>query len=247
MRAWRASGWVETHRGSSRWESAVSVVHRGGERRFEVVQRVDPRLTPGAQTAPSEETLVGSQGRSPGADAPRGMRRDATWSAYVMPKDAPSWLAMRGATIMRLAPRRKTSSWWSELRGASAPGEQPAAPPRSKSTVQPEPQVSTWGRRVVQPRNASSHPDARHKPFIRTHRRPHDASLRTRTVRRIWPTSHRDDKKRSCQIRRTRAAQRSPPLPTPILRDACIRKPIAPRSASSRPIATTATTPNGPS
>jgi hypothetical protein len=46
-------------RGASGWGEAVGVVHRGGERRAEVVQRADPMLTHGAQTALLEVNDVG--------------------------------------------------------------------------------------------------------------------------------------------------------------------------------------------
>jgi hypothetical protein len=48
-------------------------------------------------------------------------------------------------------------------RGVS-PFKRPAAPLCSLLTVRSEPQVSTWGRRVAQPRSVSAHPDAPRLP-----------------------------------------------------------------------------------
>ena len=156
-----ASGWAET----------VGVVHRGGERRIEGPHTADPGLTPGARTALLGE-VGGAAGCSTGA---------AQWAAHYRPLGphfVRSWgrcSALPHAALSMswsfATPRRAkhhgtsppstyvgTTNMLRAARGVS-PFKRPAAPLRSLPTVRFEPHVSTWGRRVAQPRTASPHPD----------------------------------------------------------------------------------------
>jgi hypothetical protein len=87
-------------------------------------------------------------------------------------------------------------------RGVS-PFKRPAAPLRSLPTVRFEPHVSTWGRRVAQPRSVSPRPNAHRPPPLPT---PMHHAYRLSPPQCTTPTasSHPD-------------AQRSPPLPTPTI------------------------------
>jgi hypothetical protein len=250
--------------GSSGWESAVGGAHRGGNRRWALDHRGGDRrlwLCIGVGRG-GWRWIIGVR-RDASRTTTRRPRVDTRGSGCTV--DLERWWGC-GAALRGLTPHAALSMLWSfaalrraKHHGASflhnvcwhhnmlsaargvSPFKRPAAPLCSLLTVRSEPQVSTWGRRVVV-RDASlptpmiqrppplPTPMIQRQPPIRAPMHNHNRRSAPRcTTTTAYP---RPDAQPQPPIP-TSMIQHQPPLPTPMIQ----RQPPLLTIVDSRPVA----------